>query len=120
MNSSVQYSLSSDRDIFAIATQMYVRLRRVSGRVMDVSYLVENHNYAQYIIDLALGTQDAELERYALRLKNLIQPEHEQAVQQQEYLSVDTATSAESNEDQISEEEVFKAQVPHHYIGALR
>lgn len=117
MNNSIHPDLSANRDIFAIATQMYVRLRRVSGRVMDVSYLVENHNYAQYIVELALETQDAELERYALRLKNLIQPEHEQSVPLD---SISTDIQAESNEDQISEEEVYKAQVSHHYIGALR
>jgi len=33
---------STDTDVFAAVTQFYVRLRRVTGRVVDVLYMVEN------------------------------------------------------------------------------
>ena len=33
-------------ELFSIATLIYTRLRRVSGRVIDVMYLVENTDYA--------------------------------------------------------------------------
>ncbi len=37
----------SHADAFSIATLLYARLRRVSGRVIDVMYLVENPSYAR-------------------------------------------------------------------------
>ena len=111
---------SMDRDhgseIFVIATMMYARLRRASSRVIDVLYLTENREYALHVIEIALMTQDSELIRMAGRLEGLI-PRHEQNntnktvlrdVGQEEYRSEPTA------------EEIYKAQISHHYIGALR
>lgn len=44
-----------------MATLIYARLRRVSGRVIDASYLTENVEYAEHVMVMAKQTQDPEL-----------------------------------------------------------
>lgn len=95
---------------------MYARLRRVTGRVIDVKYLVQDQVYAQYVIELATSTQDLELNQHAMRLQALMGIDEKiqhvvlQEIPQQEDVI----------EPEITEEEIYKAQVSHHYIGALR
>ncbi|MBP7900161.1 MAG: hypothetical protein KAZ51_02785, partial [Acinetobacter sp.] len=72
MKESMNNEVMVSAEAFATATQMYVRLRRVSSRVIDVMYLVHNKEYAQHIVDIALATQDAELAHYVERLRPLI------------------------------------------------
>ncbi len=38
-------------------------MRRVTGRVIDALYVVQNKDYAKYVIALALETDDDELKR---------------------------------------------------------
>ena len=59
---------STDTDIFAAVTQFYVRLRRVTGRVVDVLYMVENQEYAQHLIDYAKTIDDTELQSHVNHL----------------------------------------------------
>lgn len=49
MKESMNSEIKVNAEAFAIATQMYVRLRRVSSRVIDVMYLVNNKEYAKHI-----------------------------------------------------------------------
>lgn len=104
-----------DHQAFSIATLMYARLRRVSGRVVDALYLAQNKSYAQYVIDIAEVTQDEELLRLCERLRmqmNIhvdVPNETEDAV-----VSKNLPTIKPTNED------VYQAEVSHHYIGALR
>lgn len=107
-------------DAFSIGALLLARLRRVTGRVIDVMYLVENKIYAQYVIDMSLATEDPELNRHALRLQKLLEKEQPEIgmesirsmplIQEVEELTTSGAT----------DEEIYKAQVSHHYIGALR
>ena len=60
---------SSEMELFAAATQLYVRLRRVNGRVIDIQYMMENLDYAKYVIKYAENIQDNELMRYLNRVK---------------------------------------------------
>lgn len=98
---------------FTVATRLYNRFRRVSGRVIDVRYLIENKEYAEYVVQQALVTNDLELKEISEQLSKLI------------YLEI---TPVKTSEDElydryaaeVTEEEIYKAQVPHHYIGALR
>ena len=53
MKESMNSEIKVNAEAFAIATQMYVRLRRVSSRVIDVMYLVNNKEYAKHIRLLA-------------------------------------------------------------------
>ena len=117
------HPLTVNNEIFSVATLIYTRLRRVSGRVIDVMYLVENSDYARAVLQLALATHDEELCRYALRLNsilaNLMDADAEITTSQTEVQQSD----AVENIDDLTEptaEEIYQAQVSHHYIGALR
>ena len=98
----------------SIATLIYARLRRVTGRVIDVTYLMQNQDYTKHVIDLALSADDSELQRQAERLRSLMvfDAELDQMKIQEEI--------AEIYESEVTEEEIYRAQVSHHYIGALR
>lgn len=118
MQQVINTGFAAHGDAFSIGALILTRLRRVSGRVIDVMYMVENKMYAQYVIEMSLATKDAELNRYALRLQSLIDQEQPTPV-------VETVESYPiENEELIqsgaTEEEIYKAQVSHHYIGALR
>ena len=120
MQEDLNTGFKAHADAFSIGALILARLRRTAGRVIDVMYLVENKIYAQYVIDTALAIEDAELSRLALRLQNLLDLEYSsqplesvrsmQAVENQDSGYVSGAT----------DEEVYNAQVSHHYIGALR
>ena len=122
MQSVNSFGFIAHADAFSIGTLILARLRRVTGRVIDVMYLVENKAYAQYIVDLSLVIQDSELNRQALRLKYLLDIESpNQAEETRE--SVEILDIEEDQSENIScatEEEIYQAQVSPHYIGALR
>jgi len=106
---------SNHSDIFSIATLIYTRLRRVSGRVIDVMYMVESESYTQYVMELAKKTQDAELIRLVTRLSTLVCPPIMAEVEAQ-----NNEESTELFDREVTKEPDYQAQVAHHYIGALR
>ena len=116
-------ALAANNEIFSVATLIYTRLRRVSGRVIDVMYLVENSDYARAVLQLALATHDEELCRYALRLNsilaNLMDADAEITSPQTEAQQLDAVENIQ-NLTEPTAEEIYRAQVSHHYIGALR
>ncbi|HHK3221792.1 hypothetical protein ACOUVU_01155 [Acinetobacter baumannii] len=103
----------ANAEAFTLATQIYVRMRRVTGRVIDAMYVVQNKDYAKYVIALALEAEDDELKRCVERLMVLTDSI---PVQSQKEMTVSIQTSEES---EITAEDIYRAQVPHHYIGAL-
>ncbi|EMI3926188.1 hypothetical protein V6Z36_002787 [Acinetobacter baumannii] len=104
----------ANAEAFTLATQIYVRMRRVTGRVIDAMYVVQNKDYAKYVIALALEAEDDELKRCVERLMVLTDSIPEQS---QKEMTVSIQTSEES---EITAEDIYRAQVPHLYIGALR
>ncbi|VXA53885.1 conserved hypothetical protein [Acinetobacter proteolyticus] len=123
MKESMKNEVVVNAEAFTIATQMYVRLRRVCGRVIDVMYLVNNKDYAKHILELALATQDPELERFVLRLSPLVDLYPESAALGTEAKVEEKKQAVEVLESysmEVTEEEIYQAQVHHHYIGALR
>ncbi|EPA3097345.1 hypothetical protein ACQ3AW_003432 [Acinetobacter baumannii] len=104
----------ANAEAFTLATQIYVRMRRVTGRVIDAMYVVRNKDYAKYVIALALEAEDDELKRCVERLMVLTDSIPEQS---QKEMTVSIQISEES---EITAEDIYRAQVPHHYIGALR
>lgn len=118
---------SEHGEAFSIATLIYARLRRITGRLIDVMYVVESRVYAQYVVDLALATNDADLLRHSMRLDALIEHENSmnpllENIDQPSYAAVQQAKAPEdlSLPREVTDEEIYKAQVSHHYIGALR
>lgn len=117
MSTKLDRGVVSHADAFSIATLLYARLRRVSGRVIDVMYLVENPSYARQIAELALSTEDAELIRLVSRLDSVMDVfNYEETAVIEKPKQVDTTR----HELEATEEEIYRAQVSHHYIGALR
>ncbi|EMO2546645.1 TPA: hypothetical protein RHI59_002761 [Acinetobacter baumannii] len=105
----------ANAEAFTLATQIYVRMRRVTGRVIDAMYVVQNKDYAKYVIALALEAEDDELKRCVERLMVLTDSILEQSQKEMTTVSIQT-----SEESEITAEDIYRAQVPHHYIGALR
>ena len=119
MTDSVYKGFKENGDAFSVATLIYARLRRVAGRVIDVMYLVQNKDYAQYVVGLAQAEKDAELDRHAARLNALIIAEREPefvVIQEEKKVIAEIV----QNEVEVTEDEIYIAQVSHHYIGALR
>lgn len=102
---------------FSVATLIYARLRRVTGRVIDVMYLVQNPEYAKYVIEMAISANDTELQRHAARLYDLIEVKSESKMIQEQPVMIEPEPAYDA---EITAEEIYKAQVSHHYIGALR
>ena len=127
MNNLMNSGFSEHGEAFSIATLIYARLRRITGRLIDVMYVVESRVYAQYVVDLALAANDADLLRHAMRLDALIERENSmnpllENIDQPSYAAVQQAKAPEdlSLPREVTDEEIYKAQVSHHYIGALR
>jgi hypothetical protein len=60
----------SDSDKLAVAAHLYVLLRRATGRVTDVEWLVRDRPYAREIIQLAMAQPgQPELQRWARKLE---------------------------------------------------
>jgi len=123
MNAQINPEIVVNSEAFAVATQMYVRLRRVCGRVIDVMYLVHDPSYARYVAEIALASQDVELQRQVARLSNCLDLYPEPPMLEVEEIQI---TALEKMEDfetysqEVTAEEIYQAQVSHHYIGALR
>ena len=116
-------ALTANNEIFSVATLIYTRLRRVSGRVIDVMYLVENSDYARAVLQLALATHDDELCRYAVRLNSILGDLMDADAEIMPKQTAAQQLDAVENIDDLTEptaEEIYQAQVSHHYIGALR
>lgn len=106
-----------NHDAFSVATLIYARLRRVSGRVIDALYLAENLDYARHVIQLVEQTQDPDLNHLIHRLKIVldISETGQKPSTESVTLKQDDLISVEPDE-----QDIYRAQVSHHYIGALR
>lgn len=62
----------SESEKFALATHLYVRLRRANGRVVDAVWMAHNDDYARAIIGIARSIADAELQSLCDRFETLI------------------------------------------------
>jgi hypothetical protein len=91
----------SQAERFSIATHLYVRLRRSTGRVVDAVWMAQNDEYARAILQLAANDVEPEtqllVERFQALLGNRPAPRKPAPV----------ATTADAAENS-------------HYIGTLR
>lgn len=62
----------ADSEKTAIAAHLYVSLRRVANRVIDIEWMAQNEEYARAIIKLAVEQGNDELARQALRYQSLL------------------------------------------------
>lgn len=113
----MEITKQQQNEAFSVATLLYTRLRKVISRVIDVMYLIENKDYARYILNLAEQTNDAELLKYANRLNEILQLTESEAEKENSNLLQEDKIDYSS---EPTSDEVYRAQVSHHYIGALR
>lgn len=118
MKDELNYGFKANTEAFSIATLIYTRLRRVSGRVIDAMYLVENEEYARHVVVYALSLQDDDVTRLAGRLQSVLDLELDSTASTQS-LKVEQELKEDSFSN-VTEDEIYRAQVSHHYIGALR
>jgi hypothetical protein len=57
---------------FSLATHLYVRLRRSSGRVVDAVWMAQNDEYAHEILRLATNDPDPETQNLVQRFQVLL------------------------------------------------
>lgn len=62
-------------ELMMLASQIYVRLRRCNGRIVDAVYMVKNEAYAREILELAAQQPDPELQSLASRYEGWLEPE---------------------------------------------
>lgn len=61
-------------ELMMLASQIYVRMRRCNGRIVDAVYMVKNEAYAREILDLAMQQTDTELQMLASRYEGWLEP----------------------------------------------
>lgn len=66
---------ATNTELFAIASQLYVRLRRVNGRVIDVQYMMESREYTEHVINYAAGIEDDELQKHVSKIQRIQNPD---------------------------------------------
>ena len=123
MNAQINPEIVVNAEAFAVATEMFVCLSRVGCRVIDVMYLVHDPSYARYVAEIALASQDVELQRQVARLSNCLDLYPEPPMLEVEEIQITALEKMEDFETYTQEataEEIYQAQVSHHYIGALR
>ncbi|NGY06089.1 hypothetical protein [Solimonas terrae] len=62
----------TENEALLVATRLYVRMRANGGRVIDVTWLTQNAEYAHEILRLAAGHVDGEVQRLGARLEELL------------------------------------------------
>lgn len=62
----------TDNKLSAIATHLYVRLRRDAGRVIDAIWMVNNREYATEVLRIARSMADDEVSRMADRYEEIM------------------------------------------------
>lgn len=65
--------LNMDSEKFAIAAHLHVVMRRTTGRVTDVEWMVKSPDYAREIIKAARASPQPDLHRLADKLETLLQ-----------------------------------------------
>ena len=107
-----------NNELFTLATQLYVRLRRETGRVVDAVYMAQNDAYAHEIMHLAASVEDRELKNLAEKLNKILNGASAQGLKTS--LDVETNVSGFRSSSAELQAELQQEEVPHHYIGALR
>ncbi len=100
-------------DKFAIATQLYLRLKRNPGRVIDVAWMMQNEAYEREILRIALAA-DPESAVLANRYESFMDKPAKFA------RSAGSTTGNYTAAAVASEGEATEPVVEKHYIGGLR
>lgn len=96
---------------FPIAAQLFIRLKRSPGRVIDVTWMLENEPYAREVLKVA-RTADTESAELAARFEALTASSRKSAPA--------PAAFSRTGSFQVEPEPVAPAVVSSHYVGTLR
>ena len=110
-------------EFFLLASQLYVRLRRHNGRVIDTVYMAQNEQYAHEILTVAASQDDAEISSLTARLNLLLASVglNIPVLNDTGVLPViQPAAVAPVARNQAALETEHKEEAAQHYIGALR
>jgi hypothetical protein len=129
-------------EVFSLASQLYVRMRRCSGRVVDAVYMAQNEQYAQEILKIAGQEKDQEILELVQRFQALLakteakimvadipiltETVKEESAEKTDIFSMtfrNLRRKAEVLDSQTTPTphiEELEEQVAHHYTGALR
>lgn len=114
----LKHGFVAEPELFSLATMLYTRLRRVMGRVIDVTYALENPEYGHHVCALAMSSEDTELQDLASKIRALLPvPQMEQEIVKDTIFEQDNVLEAAV---EPTDDDIYRAQVSHHYIGALR
>ena len=105
----------TDNKLSAIATHLYVRLRRDGGRVIDAIWMVHNREYAAEVLRIARSMPDDEVSRLADRYEEILYDLPPRVVDR----APTTALRAGGNSEPSSEASV-NPSVAGRYRGHLR
>lgn len=100
-------------DKFPIAAQLFIRLKRSPGRVIDVTWMLENELYALEVLKVARAA-DAESAELAARYETLLRSRKAPAAAAQ------PAAFSRTSSFMAEPEPVVPAEVGRHYVGSLR
>lgn len=115
-------------EFFKLASQLYVKLRRNPGRVIDAVYMVQNQHYAHEILVLASQQHDAEMNELVSRIQAFL-PESlpEIPVLRQAVAAIPNSIPVAVNMPPIDQDghahdiaAHSTEEVAQHYVGALR
>lgn len=121
-------------ELMMLTSQIYVRLRRCNGRIVDALYMARNEAYAREILALAVMQPDPELQVLASRFERWLDALHPL---EQPLPATGAVTPPEASLPPIpvmsrvdkpehlpvteaAEPTVIGEEVAQHYIGALR
>ncbi len=97
--------IEADSTKFAVAMQLFAKLRRSSGRTIDVVWLLKDPAYAREVLRAVRAVPDAEMAQLAERFESLM------------FRPVPAAAA----ESPVSESHPRKEEdISEHYIGHLR
>jgi plasmid replication initiation protein len=110
-------------DKFPIAAQLFIRLKRSPGRVIDVTWMLENEMYALEVLRVARSA-DAESAELANRYEALLRARPGKAAapaaQGGAMFARTGAFTAAGGAAAAASEETVAPEVGRHYVGALR
>ncbi|WP_158608510.1 hypothetical protein [Stagnimonas aquatica] len=111
-------------DKFPIAAQLFIRLKRSPGRVIDVTWMLENEMYALEVLRVARAA-DAESAELANRYEALLRTRPGKAAApaapaQGGAMFARTGAFVAGGAAPAASEEAVAPEVGRHYVGALR
>ncbi|MCB6182860.1 hypothetical protein LIN78_04760 [Leeia sp. TBRC 13508] len=70
----------SENEAFGMYSKLYVLMRRVLTRSIDVQYLSQDKNYLAYVLKEALSAEDEDLQKLAAEIEAICFPKTENNV----------------------------------------